>query len=280
MGVRRAAELAWAQVTASSGARVYTMGPLIHNPQVLADFERRGCRILGGHELSPDTEGAAAGPLEGATVIIRAHGITPALEAELVRRGAVLVDATCPHVKASQMKAKALSEDGYTVFLAGEKQHGEITGIMGYAPACIVVANREEAEAAAMRARAPGAQAALIAQTTLSPEEYRSIGEGIAKYIPHIKIINTICGATKERQDSLRELCAQVEAVVVAGGRTSANTRRLEAIAEACGKPAWLVEGPADLPPELAAYSVVGLHAGASTPEEVIDAVGAALLAL
>jgi 4-hydroxy-3-methylbut-2-enyl diphosphate reductase len=258
----------------------------------LADLERRGVEILDENDLPPDSGDGA--PIDGATVIIRAHGITPGLEAELVRRGARVVDATCPRVKVSQMKAKTLSAAGYTVFLAGEKLHGEIRGIMGYAPGCIVVANREEAEAAAKTVRAAwtGAQAgralpplaaplraALLAQTTLSPEEYRSIGEGIAAYIPQVEMINTICDATRERQDSLRELCEAVDAVVIAGGRASANTRRLKAIALACGKPAWLVESPEELPPELGAYAVAGLSAGASTPEETIDDVERALWA-
>jgi 4-hydroxy-3-methylbut-2-enyl diphosphate reductase len=278
MGVRRAVELAYAEAEnfAASGGnagRVYTMGPLIHNPQVLEDLRLRGVEALDEADLPDD--------LGGSTVIIRAHGITPKLEAELARRGAVIRDATCPKVKASQMKACILSEVGCRLFLAGEKRHGEIIGIQGYAPNCVIVANREEAEeAAAALAREPAApppNTALIAQTTLSPEEYRAIGEGITRYLPQTEIINTICPATRDRQDSLKSLCAKVDAVVVAGSRDSANTRRLLAIAKACGKPAALVETAAALPPELAAYPVVGLTAGASTPNEVITSIEAAL---
>jgi 4-hydroxy-3-methylbut-2-enyl diphosphate reductase len=269
MGVRRAVELAYAE---AENFRVYTMGPLIHNPQVLEDLRLRGVEALDEDNLPGD--------LSGSTVIIRAHGIKPELEAELARRGAVIRDATCPKVKASQMKARVLSEAGCRLFLAGEKHHGEVIGIQGYAPNCVIVANREEAEeAAAALAREPAAppETALIAQTTLSPEEYRAIGEGITRYLPRTEIINTICPATRDRQDSLKALCAEVDAVVIAGGRGSANTRRLLAIAEACGKPAVLVETAAALPPEFAAYPVVGLSAGASTPGEVIASIEAAL---
>jgi 4-hydroxy-3-methylbut-2-enyl diphosphate reductase len=277
MGVRRAVELAVAE-TAQAGmgpgaAAVYTMGPLIHNPQVLRDLERRGVSILDEEDLPPE--------LNGARVIIRAHGITPALREELLRRGASLTDATCPRVRASQMKARTLSAEGYTVFLAGERRHGEVAGILGYAPGCIVAANREEAEAAAaalIGKAGEGLKTALLAQTTLSPEEFRDIAGGITALLPDTLLVNTICEATRERQDSLRELCEKVDAAVIVGGLASANTRRLRAVAEDCGKPAWLVEGPGDLPPELAAYGVVGLSAGASTPEAAVDAVERALL--
>jgi 4-hydroxy-3-methylbut-2-enyl diphosphate reductase len=250
------------------------MGPLIHNPQVLEDLHLGGVRVLDEADLPGD--------LGGSTVIIRAHGITPKTEGELIRRGAVIKDATCPKVKASQMKARSLYRAGYRLFLAGERRHGELIGIQGYAPDCIIVADREEAEeAAAALAREFAAgvpqKTALIAQTTLSPEEYRAIGEGITRYLPGTGIINTICPATRDRQESLRSLCAKVDAVVIAGGRDSANTRRLLVIAKACGKQAWLVESAHDLPTEAASFPVVGLSAGASTPDKVIDSIETAL---
>jgi 4-hydroxy-3-methylbut-2-enyl diphosphate reductase len=294
MGVRRAVEMAYAEA-ALGGGRVYTMGPLIHNPQVLEDLRQRGVEALDEADL-------LGADLSDSTVIIRAHGITPELEGRLVRRGAVIRDATCPKVKASQMKARSLSEAGCRLFLAGEKCHGEVIGIQGYAPSCVIVANPVEAEeAAAALAREPDAagpatetaagngppktsptQAGpfLIAQTTLSPEEYRAIGEGITRHLPRTEIIDTICPATRDRQDSLKALCAKVDAVVIAGGRESANTRRLLAIARACGKPAVLVETAAALPPRLAAYATIGLTAGASTPDEVIASIEAALRGL
>jgi 4-hydroxy-3-methylbut-2-enyl diphosphate reductase len=261
---------------------------LIHNPQLLEDLRRRGVQALDGAELPDDPDGRPA------AVIIRAHGITPELEEEFRRRGAVIKDATCPKVKASQMKARSLYHAGYRLFLAGERRHGEVIGIQGYAPDCVIVADRAEAEreAAALaggftafgasgeNAAAPPPKTALIAQTTLSPEEYRAIGEGITRHLPRTEIINTICPATRDRQESLRSLCGRVDAVVIAGGRDSANTRRLLAIAEASGKPAWLVEHAALVPREAAAFPAIGLSAGASTPGEVIDAVEAALYSL
>jgi 4-hydroxy-3-methylbut-2-enyl diphosphate reductase len=188
------------------------------------------------------------------------------------------------------MKAKQLAGSGYHVFLAGERRHGEIIGIQGYAErgyvereaacpaaacpstACTVVAGVEEAEEAArlLREREGDLCCALLAQTTISPEEYEKIGGAIRTYFPSLMMVNTICGATRDRQEALRELCAGVEAVIIAGGRESANTRRLLAIARNSGVPAWLVETQADLPEEIWNYSVVGLSAGASTPDSII----------
>jgi 4-hydroxy-3-methylbut-2-enyl diphosphate reductase len=264
--------------------RVFTMGPLIHNPQTMEELHRRGVEALAEDTLPEN--------LQNSLVIIRAHGVTPRLEGDLRARGAQLLDATCPKVKASQMKTQSLNQAGYHIFLAGEKHHAEVQGIQGYAPDCIIVGNREEAEAAASRLHgadclqanclqancllanlqeSAASKTALIAQTTISPEEYQAIGEGIGVFFPDLEIIDTICGATRDRQEALRKLCTQVEAVIIAGGRESANTRRLLAIAQAAGKPAWLVESAKELPPEIRRYSLVGLCSGASTPNAIID---------
>jgi 4-hydroxy-3-methylbut-2-enyl diphosphate reductase len=271
MGVRRAVDLA-SRESASPADRVYTLGPLIHNPQVLEMLKKRGVEIL--------DEADIPGDLRGAAVIIRAHGVSPALEAEVRARGARLTDATCPRVKASQMKARSLYEEGYRLFLAGERLHGEIIGIQGYAPGCAVVADPEEAARTAERLRrdaGPGIKTALIGQTTISPEEYRAIGDAISRFFPNLTVIDTICGATRDRQEALRELCGDAEVIIVAGGEASANTRRLLAIARSRGKLAWLTESAADIPPEIAAYRTVGLSAGASTPDEVIGEIERAL---
>jgi 4-hydroxy-3-methylbut-2-enyl diphosphate reductase len=271
-------DMADAALLQAQGASVYAMGPLIHNPQAMKSLIHRGLVVLEEDRLPED--------LSGACSIIRAHGITPGLEEALVSRGAALIDATCPRVKASQLKARDLYEQGRRIFLAGEGRHGEIIGIQGYAPNCIIVGNPTEAGEAAEKlfAEEPDAGTSLIGQTTISEAEYAAIGQAIRKVFPKLCVINTICRATRERQDSLRSLCTQVDAVIVAGGRESANTRRLLTIAQAFfstegpGKQAWLVESPAEIPGEIAAYHTVGLCAGASTPDGLIDAIEEALL--
>jgi 4-hydroxy-3-methylbut-2-enyl diphosphate reductase len=217
------------------------MGPLIHNPRVLASLESRGLRVLDEGALPPD--------LAGCTVVIRAHGISPGLEEELRRRHAVLADATCPRVKKNQLKARSLSEAGFSLFIAGEKRHGELIGLTAYAPGARAVSSPEDAaEAAAALAREnPGARTALIGQTTISGGEYRAAAEAIRAVFPDLETVDSLCPAARERQEALRELCSQVEAVVVAGSRSSSNTRRLLDIARSLGKPAWLAESAGEI---------------------------------
>jgi 4-hydroxy-3-methylbut-2-enyl diphosphate reductase len=138
---------------------------------------------------------------------------------------------------------------------------------------CFVVANPAEAEAAASKlalAR-PNAKTVLIGQTTISLEEYRAISEAIKKHFPKTEIVNTICSATADRQNSLRELSNLVEAIIIAGGRNSANTQRLFSLARDLGKPSWLIETAEEIPPEIEQYKTVGLAAGASTPDSLIN---------
>jgi len=275
MGVRRAVRLAHAEVDRSAN-KVYTLGALIHNPRVLDELERRGVETL--------DEAFLPGNLRGASVVIRAHGIRPQLEEELRARGAVIVDATCPRVKASQVKVQTLAEAGRVVFLAGEKSHAEVAGILGYAelgarrcgesgpPPCVVAGCADEARALAKELRRKNrAKTALVAQTTISQEEYSAIAEAILEFFPDLEIVQTICAATQERQDSLRELLGKVDAVIIAGGRESANTRRLLAIAEAAGKPCALAETACDIPLEFFGFETIGITAGASTPEEAVE---------
>ena len=282
MGVRRAVEMALGDSGCADpagpaclppGRQIYTLGPLIHNPLVLKELERRGIRVL---------EEGSCPSLENATVIIRAHGVPPLVERDLRRRGAQILDATCPFVKESQKKARDFSEKGYRVFLAGEKNHGEIAGIRGYAETAFVVGNPAGAESAASELfkREGNVKTALIGQTTIRAEEYEAIAGKIRAFFPDLEIAKTICNATLDRQEALRELCGETDAVIIAGGRESANTRRLLFLAAELGKPGWIAETPDDLPPEAKAYKTIGLCAGASTPDVLIDEIEAALKAL
>ncbi|MCL2319859.1 MAG: 4-hydroxy-3-methylbut-2-enyl diphosphate reductase [Treponema sp.] len=296
MGVRRAVEMAWRESSPGDGSepaegkgslpgkQVYTLGPLIHNPGVLKSLEARGVKVL--EEGSDFSLLASDSASQNTTVIIRAHGVPPSVEKDLANAGLRVLDATCPHVKVSQLRARTFAEKGYVVFLAGEEHHAEIAGIRGFVSAasaagvispCHVVGSGQEAEKAAaeLYSREPDARTVLIGQTTISPGEYRAIGEKIQRFFPDIEILNTICACTAERQEALRELCAKVDAVIIAGGRESANTRRLFSLAQELGKPAWLVENAAHIPPEIGSYKTVGLSAGASTPDTLVDEIEA-----
>jgi 4-hydroxy-3-methylbut-2-enyl diphosphate reductase len=286
-GVRRAVEMAEkaaADVRAAGGGRrLFTLGPLIHNERVLRELAALGFSVLdeadGGRDIA------------GALVVIRAHGVGPRVRAGLLRRGAEVIDATCPKVRACRMRAQTLAADGFTVFIAGEAAHAEVRGISEAASGSFVVGSAEETAVAAeavlagRRMRTDGAdggrvKAALVAQTTLADDEFRAIRAELTRFFPDLAVCDTVCEATKRRQDALAALCGKVDAVVIAGDAASSNTRRLLAIALQHGKPAWIAGSASGLPAGLAAFGTVGLSAGASAPDALIDELERGILAM
>ncbi len=267
MGVRRAVEAAERALLESPIRPVYTYGPLIHNPQALERLSSVGVVTLGGE---PD---GIPEDFAGASVVIRAHGVPPAERRILEARHARVVDATCPRVLSSQKRARAYHEKGYAIFLAGDRNHGEIAGIAGYAPGCTVLENRDDVERIAEWPK----RAVLISQTTIKQSEYDAIAEALSARISELVVLATICPATLERQKALEALAQRVEAIIVVGGMHSANTVRLFQTARRLKPACWHIETPDEIPPDIARYSSVGITAGASTPDEVIDAVEQAL---
>lgn len=266
MGVRRAVDAVFRALKDYPDKTVYTYGPLIHNPVAMQVLAAHGVHILDtDKELKPQL-------IPGSPVIIRAHGISPQKRKELQACGAVIIDATCPRVLHSQRRAAEYAEKGCTVILAGDRNHGELVGIMGHVQAvqggtCITVQTAREAE----NIDCGGAPAVLLAQTTIKRDEYCSIADILLKKNPSLAVLATICSATDERQAALLELIDEVEAVLIIGGKESANTRRLLQTALEAGKPAWLAETAADIPKELYGYRIIGLAAGASTPDSTIN---------
>lgn len=272
MGVRKAVDAVYKALEQYPDKTVYTYGELIHNPVTMRLLEQRGVRIVQPEkELKPQI-------IHGSPVIIRAHGISPQKRHELAACGAIIIDATCPRVVASQTQAARYAEKGYIVILAGDKNHGELVGIKGHAlsipnSTCIIVQTLAEAELF----KAIEAPAVLIAQTTIKQEEYLAIADTLRTKIPHLTVLKTICPATDERQRALVELTNDVDALIVIGGKNSANTNRLLQTALAHGKPAWLAESSDDIPHGIYQYETVGIAAGASTPDDSIEAVERAL---
>ena len=273
MGVRKAVEAVYRALDDYPDKTVYTYGPLIHNPVTMRLLEEKGVHIVNpDKELKPQI-------MPQSPIIIRAHGISPQKRQELIDCDAVIIDATCPRVIASQLRAAQYSRKGYTVILAGDKNHGELIGIKGYALSvpngrCATVQTAAEAEAL----QHDGTPTVLIAQTTIKREEYRAIAEILRKKILKLTVLETICSATDERQEALLELIEEVDAILVIGGKNSANTRRLLQTAIDRGKPAWLAESSCDIPQEVRQYRTIGLAAGASTPDSSIDAIEQLLL--
>lgn len=265
-GVRRAISLTLSALQKTKP--VYSLGALIHNQTALDALSGRGLVVL------PD-DGADDAPT-GSTVVIRAHGVPPDIIDALLDRNCTIVDATCPRVRASQKLAAKYAKHGRTVIFAGDRNHAEAVSVGSYvkregAP-FILVQSAEEA-----RSIDYGTRAVLLAQTTFNEEEFRDIADILKKKFSSLVVKSTICPATKARQEALEELCSEVDGVLVVGGRTSANTKRLLDTAQRLCAKATLVENSDDIPTEYFSLGTVGITAGASTPDDVIDEVEGAL---
>ncbi|MBE0616940.1 MAG: 4-hydroxy-3-methylbut-2-enyl diphosphate reductase [Proteobacteria bacterium] len=258
MGVRRAIELAL-QAAEEEGGEVYTHGPLIHNPQALEELRSKGVIPL------PST-----GPMPRGAVIVRAHGVPPHELERLVREAERVVDATCPKVSTIQKKIEEYSERGYAVVIAGDADHPEVVGLLGHAGGFAqVVSDPEDVD------RLPDVeQVLLVAQSTQDEEVFDAVRDRLLARFPKAEALATICQSTHRRQSEVREMARQVDAVVVIGGRNSANTRRLAEIARALGIPSYHIETAEELPLEkLRTLTRVGVTAGASTPAWIIEQV-------
>ena len=250
---------------------VYSLGPLIHNEAALADLQARGLCTVEESQMNtiPD----------GATVIIRAHGVAPRVTAVLEGKGCRIIDATCPRVKASQKMVERYTSANDYVIITGDKNHGEMIGIAGFAGKNFIqIQNADEAR----ELNIPDADkinVILMSQTTYSLKEFQKIQEILSGKFKNITVMNTICPATSERQTALQELCTQVEGVLVVGGKTSANTRRLYQIAAENCPHAAHIQTAADIPQEFFQLQSIGITAGASTPDNIIDQVESVLRA-
>ncbi|MBF0481847.1 MAG: 4-hydroxy-3-methylbut-2-enyl diphosphate reductase [Desulfovibrionaceae bacterium] len=242
--------------------RIYTFGPIIHNPQVLEAYAAKGVRI------AEDPKAIEA----DSHVVIRAHGVPRATVAALLAKGIQVVDATCPKVKRAQLLIAEQAGEGRTLLLYGEADHPEVRGLLSHGgEGSMVFGDLDELEALPLD---PDRAYFLAAQTTQDTAEFvhvrRFLSRKLGKEIP---VLDTICGATRERQDEAVELARQVDVMVVAGGFTSGNTRRLAKIARDAGTPCLHVETPDQLDADLLRGKKIGLTAGASTPKDIIDAI-------
>ncbi len=268
MGVRRAVQMAEKALDDYPHKTVYTLGPLIHNNQVLDVLSSKGLTVLSQDDIEAFCN-------KDSVVIIRAHGVEPKVVEKLKTSGCIIIDATCPRVLSNQLRAVKFSKQGYYIILAGDIGHGEVTSIAGHAGnTCIIVKNEIDAQTLPMYPQ----KAILISQTTLSREEYDSIANILKEKIPDLLIFNTICPATIERQESLIRVAKQVQGILVIGGKHSANTRRLCNIAREHVSLASLIETADEIPPVFFTLDSIGITAGASTPDEVINAVEQRLL--
>ena len=264
-GVRRAVELAEKALEENSGNTVYSLGPLIHNESALKALGEKGLKTVEETDISiiPDNS----------TVIIRAHGVAPSIITKLEDKNCKIIDATCPRVKASQKMVERYTHNNDFVILTGDKNHGEVIGIEGYAGKNFaVIQNMDEAEKFSIE-NPDKTNVILLSQTTYSPKEFEKIEKLFQSKFKNLAVMNTICPATNERQNALLDLCSKVDGVLVIGGKNSANTKRLYQTAAANCKNAAHIQSAADIPENFFHLSTIGITAGASTPDEIITLV-------
>ena len=269
-GVERAIQIA--REEAQGGARrVYTDGPLIHNKQMMDALSQEDVREVGDYQ-SKEQLNLEEPEEKDAVVVVRAHGISPQRRDYLKGLGLPFRDGTCPDVGIIAGKVKSHAEKGYNVVIFGDPAHPEVIGLMGYAQGRgHVVHSMDDLQ------KLPdlGGQVAMVSQSTMFTHEFKSLTEELSQRYPGLVVFDTICGATKERQSDLVELVRDgAEAIVVIGGKHSANTRKLAKLATSHNRPTFHVETAEDLDfAELQKFSTVGVTAGASTPEFIIRSV-------
>lgn len=262
-GVRRAVELAEKALQDYKGCKVYSLGPLIHNESALKNLSEKGLETVDENEIVNIPPFSA--------VIIRAHGVGPSVIKSLEEKNCKIIDATCPRVKASQKMVERYTHQNDYVVLTGDKNHGEVIGIAGYAGENFsLIQDFQEAKDFNIDVTEEK-NVILMSQTTYSPVEFEKIENIFKSKFKNLAVMNTICPATNERQDALVKLCREVEGVLVIGGKGSANTKRLFQTAEQNCKYAAHIQSPEDIPQIFFTLNKIGITAGASTPDSIIE---------
>jgi (E)-4-hydroxy-3-methyl-but-2-enyl pyrophosphate reductase len=256
-GVRRAMKLAF-EAAASSAKPIYSLGPLIHNPQQVKVLAQSGVHVVSNLDLLS----------AGDSLIIRSHGTSLAVLEQARVKGLAIVDATCPFVVKAQRLAQSLAAEGYQVVIVGEGDHPEVIGIMGFAGSeAQVVEKASDVYNLSIRQRV-----GVIAQTTQSLGNFRDVVCALLEKGDELKVYNTICHATTHRQEAALDIAKKVDLMIVIGGHNSANTSRLASLCIQSGVPTHHVETADELEASwLEGIATVGVTAGASTPEWIIE---------
>ncbi len=263
-GVKRAVNIAFETRKKQTG-KVVTLGPIIHNPQMVSKLNESGIDFVKNiDDITKDM-----------TVIIRSHGITAEEYRKLKEKGVNIVDATCPMVKRVQKYAREFTQKGYQLIIIGERQHPEVKGIIGYADDDVIVIQNEDEEISLSNNRGIG----VIAQTTQPMERFQKIIYRLVPLCEELHIINTICEATSIRQKSTKLLSQQSDVMIIIGGRNSANTTNLADISRQLGTQTYHIETADEIKKEwFDGVDKIGLSAGASTPQWIIDQVYSRLI--
>lgn len=256
-GVKRATQMAFE--AAEKGDNTYSLGPIIHSPQVVSRLENMGVKVL------KDLDDIAAG-----TIIVRSHGVTSSELEAAVLKNLEVVDATCPFVKKAQEHVQSLSEEGYDVVVVGDADHPEVQGIVSYTKGKVYVVGSEEEASRLPKMKKIG----IVAQTTQSFENLKHVVLECLLRGTEIRIYNTICDATAVRQQEAMSLAREVDCMLVIGGYNSANTKRLAEVCAEIQPRTHQIETAQEIDPSwFNGVAKVGVTAGASTPKWLIDEV-------
>lgn len=262
-GVKRAVDTVYEQVDTCAGP-IYTYGPIIHNEEVVKDMEEKGVKVLRSEEeLDALTEG---------TVIIRSHGVEKRIYDKLEERKIRIVDATCPFVKKIHRIVSKESAQGAHIVIIGNPDHPEVRGIRGWAGESVTVI--ENAEAASQTVFGKNERICIVSQTTFNYNKFKDLVEIISEKSYDVSVLNTICNATKERQTEAESIAETVDAMIVIGDKHSSNTQKLFEICRKACNNTYYIQTLDDLDlNQLGSVETVGITAGASTPNNIIEEV-------
>ena len=271
-GVKRAVETVYEQVEIEKEKQIYTYGPIIHNAEVVKDMETHGVKVINSEE---ELNG-----LEDGLVIIRSHGVPKRICDSLEERGIKYVDATCPFVKRIHKIVNEESAKGNQIIIIGDPKHPEVQGISGWVNGkAFIIQNPVDAEGFELPDTTcpetlKNSQICVVAQTTFNYKKFKELVEIISKKGYDINVLNTICNATKERQTEARSIAEEVDAMIVIGDRHSSNTQKLFEICEKACNNTYYIQTLGDLDMnQLRSVETVGITAGASTPNNIIEEV-------
>ena len=260
-GVERAIDMVVQTTETHKEVPVRTLGPIIHNPQVVQSLADKGASTIDSLEEMP----------AGGTVIIRTHGVAPEVYQRAEGKNLAVVDATCPLVTLVQNRAKQLVNEGYHLVIFGNPKHPEVIGTLGHAGGhATVVEKPEDARTVKLANKKVG----VVVQTTQETERLSEFLSYLAPRCKELKVFNTICNPTIERQDAARDLAKEVQVMIVVGGKNSSNTRHLATVCRQEGAATYHIEEPTEVDPTwFSGVKDVGVTAGASTPGWLMDQV-------
>ncbi|NLV88583.1 MAG: bifunctional 4-hydroxy-3-methylbut-2-enyl diphosphate reductase/30S ribosomal protein S1 [Tissierellia bacterium] len=260
-GVKRAVEMTEKELK-NSDDKIYSLGPLIHNPQAVKKFEEKGLKTI--------DEIGEIGEINNSKVVIRSHGVSKEVVDKMVEQNLDIIDSTCPYVKSVHKKVEEFHKQGYNIVIVGDKNHPEIIGINGWCNNEAFIINSEE-EALNLPKMD---KVCVVSQTTNTQEKFITLSHIVKDKGDEVKIFNTICNATNQRQEACKEVAKKVDAMIVIGGYHSSNTKKLADISKKYCEHVYHIETKDELPlEELKKFNKIGITAGASTPDWIIKEV-------